>query len=69
MLKKLLLSKKIVVSFVSLVVAILAANGVVVPEGMEGQIAALVIALAGLFNIGQGLADGLSNGATSAGKE
>lgn len=67
--KKVLLSKKVIVSLVGLVLSILVAVGVPVPQGMENSIIMAITALVGSFNIGQGLADGLSKGRTSAGRD
>ena len=67
--KRIFLSKKVIVSIVALILSILVASGVPVPAGMEDLIIKAIIALAASFNIGQGLADGLSKGRTSAGRD
>jgi len=66
--KKIVASKKFWVSLVGLIIAILAANGIIVPPGTEAIALKIIAAVVGSFNIGQGIADGLSKGATSAGK-
>ena len=63
--KNLLLSKKVLVSLIGVVVAILVSVGLVDPAKQDAVITAIVV-LVGSFNIGQGIADGLSKGATSA---
>jgi len=63
--KKLLLSKKVLVSLVGVLVAILVSAGLVDPAQQDAVITAIVVLVAS-FNIGQGIADGLSKGATSA---
>ena len=67
--KKVLLSKKVIVSLVGLILSILVATGVPVPPGSEELLLKVIATIIGAFNIGQGLADGLSKGRTSAGKD
>ena len=64
--KKIFLSKKVIVSLVGLALAVLTAMGVGVPEGMEEVLLKTILGIVGAFNIGQGIADGISKGATSA---
>jgi len=64
--KSIFSSKKVWVSLVGLVVAVLTAAGITVPPGLESAVLTVIAAIVGAFNIGQGLADGLSAGATSA---
>ena len=67
MVKNLLLSKKVLVTLVGLLAAILAQSGIVnlTPEALD-TITTAIIAIVGSFNVGQGIADGLSKGQTSA---
>jgi len=58
-------SKKFWVSFVGLIFAILAANGVAVPEAVRTQVIGLIMAIVSAYNVGQGIADGVSGGKTS----
>jgi hypothetical protein len=58
-------SKKFWVSLAGLVLAILAANGVVIPEDIKSKVIELITVIAAAYNIGQGVADGVSKGATS----
>lgn len=67
--KKILLSKKVLVSLVGLIAGVAVAVGVPLPEGTEELLLAVIGSIVGTFNIGQGLADGLSRGRTSAGRE
>ena len=60
-----LYSKKFWVSLVGLILAILAANGVAVPEEFRTKILELIMAIVAAYNIGQGIADGVSGGKTS----
>lgn len=64
--KKVLLSKKVLVSLVGLIAGVVVAVGVPLPEGTEELLLAVIGSIVGTFNIGQGLADGLSKGRTSA---
>ncbi len=64
--KNILMSKKVIVTFIGFILAILAAAGVGIPDGMEKTVTEVVLAIVASFNIGQGLADGLSKGQTSA---
>ena len=57
------------VSLVAFIVGLLVANGIVVPPGTEVLVLKLIAAIAGAFNLGQGLADGLSKGRTSAARD
>ena len=67
--KKILLSKKVIVSLVGLLMSVGVASGLPVPPGSEGLLLKVIASIVGAFNIGQGLADGLSKGRTSAGKD
>jgi uncharacterized membrane protein (DUF441 family) len=58
-------SKKFWVSLAGLIVAILAAKGVLVDPDMKAKILELVTVIVGSYNAGQGIADGVSRGATS----
>jgi len=58
-------SKKFWVSLAGLILAILAANGVAVPEGVRAQVLALIMVIVGAYDVGQGIADGASGGKTS----
>lgn len=66
-LKKILNSKKVVVSLVGLTVSVALALGFEVPAGTEELLLKVIATIVGAFNVGQGLADGLSKGRTSAG--
>ena len=63
--KSIFLSKKVIVSLVGLVIALAVSAGLIAPEQQDTIITAIV-AIIGSFNIGQGIADGLSKGQTSA---
>jgi len=63
--KNIFLSKKVIVSLVGLVIALAVSAGLIAPEQQDTIITAIV-AIIGSFNIGQGIADGLSKGQTSA---
>ena len=52
-------------SLVGLVIALAVSAGLIAPEQQDTIITAIV-AIIGSFNIGQGIADGLSKGQTSA---
>lgn len=65
--RKIFTSKKVIVSLVGLVIAVLVASGVAVPPGSEAILLKVIAAIVGAFNLGQGLADGFSGGKTSAG--
>lgn len=67
--KRIISSKKVLVSLVGLALAVLTAAGYTVPQGTEDAALKIIGAIVGAFNIGQGMADGLSGGATSAGRE
>lgn len=67
--RKIFTSKKVIVSLVGLVISVLVASGVAVPPGSEVILLKVIAAIVGAFNLGQGLADGLSNGKTSAGSK
>jgi hypothetical protein len=67
--KKIFLSKKVIVSLVGLIMSVLVAAGAPLPAGMESTIIQAIVALIASFNIGQGIADGLSKGRTSAGRD
>jgi len=58
-------SKKFWVSLAGLILAILAANGVAVPEGVRAQVLGLIMVIVGAYDVGQGIADGGSGGRTS----
>jgi hypothetical protein len=58
-------SKKFWVSSVGLIVAVLAANGVALPTGLEDKIVQLIMVIVGGYNIGQGISDAGTKGATS----
>ena len=58
-------SKKFWVSLAGLIIAILAANGVAVPEAVKTQVLEMIMAIVGAYNLGQGIADGVSGGKTS----
>jgi uncharacterized membrane protein len=60
-----LYSKKFWVSLVGLILAILAAYGVIVPADVKASILQLIMAIVGAYNVGQGIADGVSGGRTS----
>lgn len=62
-------SKKVVVSITALILSVLVACGVAVPPGMEPLLLKVIAAIVGAFNVGQGVADGLSKGRTSAGRD
>ena len=49
----------------ALVMAILEALGVPIPPDLNKAILAFIAAIVGTFNVGQGLADGMSGGKTS----
>jgi len=66
--KKLLLSKKVLVSIIGVIVMLLVGAGIIEPDKQDAVITAIVVLITS-FNIGQGLADGLSKGATSASRE
>ena len=68
-LRKIFFSKKVIVSLVGLVMSLLVAFGVPVPPGTEVLLLKVIAAIVGAFNLGQGLADGLSKGRTSAGRD
>ncbi len=59
------LSKKLWVSLVGLILAVLAANGVAIPDQLETQVVELIMAIVASYNVGQGVADGVSKGRTS----
>ena len=65
-LKRIFFSKKVIVSLVGLIMAVLVVVGVDVPLGTEALLLKVIAAIVGSFNVGQGVADGLSKGATSA---
>jgi hypothetical protein len=58
-------SKKFWVSLAGLILAILAANGVLIPADVKANILQLIMAIIGAYNVGQGIADGVSGGRTS----
>ena len=68
-LRKMFYSKKVMVSLVALIASLLAVNGVGVPPGTEALLLKVIAAIVGAFNVGQGLADGLSKGRTSASRD
>lgn len=65
-LKKILYSKKVIVTLIGLFAALLSQVGFDLTPEAQDALLKLIIALVGSFNIGQGLADGLSRGKTSA---
>lgn len=67
--RKILYSKKVIVSLVGLITSLLIVFGVNVPPGTEILLLKVIAAVVGSFNLGQGLADGLSGGRTSAGRD
>ena len=68
-LKRVFVSKKVIISLAGLIASVLVAFGVPVPPGTEALLLKVIAAIVGAFNIGQGLADGLSKGRTSAGRD
>lgn len=58
-------SKKFWVSLAGLILAILAAKGVLVDPDMKAKILELIMVIVGSYNGGQGIADGVSRGMTS----
>ena len=63
------MSKKVMVSLVGLVVAILSTVGLDLPPAQQEILLYVITAITGSFNIGQGIADGLSKGVTSSTKK
>lgn len=58
-------SKKFWVSLAGLILAILAANGVAVPEAVRANVLELIMVIVGAYDVGQGISDGVSAGKTS----
>jgi hypothetical protein len=58
-------SKKFWVTLAGLIFAILAANGVICPPDIKKEVLELIAILVGAFDVGQGVADGVSGGRTS----
>ncbi len=55
------ISRKLIISLLGLIFAILAANGVIVPEATQDAVANAIIAIVASYNIGQGIADGMKS--------
>ena len=58
-------SKKFWVSLAGLILAILAARGILIPPDVKSAVLDLIMAVVGTFNVAQGFADGVSHGKTS----
>jgi hypothetical protein len=58
-------SKKFWVSLVGLVFAVLAARGVLIPPDVRSNIIELIMVIVSAYDVGQGIADGVSQGKTS----
>lgn len=58
-------SKKFWVSFAGIIFAILASQGWVFSEDVRSSVIELIMVIVAAFNVGQGVADGLSAGKTS----
>lgn len=58
-------SKKFWVSLAGLILAILAANCIAVPQDVKANILELIMVIVGAYDVGQGIADGVSGGKTS----
>jgi ABC-type Na+ efflux pump permease subunit len=67
--KKIVLSKKFIVSIAGLIAAALVGIGVDIPQEQIAGLLAAIAAIVASFNIGQGFADGRSVGRTSAGRD
>lgn len=58
-------SKKFWVSLGGLIFAILAAKGVIIPPDVRSNVLELIMVVVSAYNVGQGVADGVSGGKTS----
>ena len=67
--KKILLSKKFIVSIAGLLASVLLGFGVDIPKDQLVALLSAIAAIVGSFNIGQGVADGMSKGRTSANRD
>ena len=67
--QKIFLSKKVIVSLVGLIVSVLIAAGINLPDDTQKLLIEVILGIISSFNIGQGIADGLSKGRTSAGRD
>lgn len=64
--KRIFLSKKVIVSLIGLIVAIATVAGIDISPVTQALLLKIVATIVASFNVGQGLADGLSKGRTSA---
>lgn len=68
--KRILLSKKVWVSIVGLACALVSTLvGRDIPPEVQANLMAFIGSIIVSFNVGQGLADGISRGRTSAGRD
>ena len=67
--KRILVSKKVWVAFTGLAVAVFSAAGLDIPPDKLAMLYSVIKWIVGTFCGGQGLADGLSKGRTSAGRD
>jgi len=67
--QKIFLSKKVIVSLVGLIVSVIIAAGINLPDDTQKLLIEVILGIISSFNIGQGIADGLSKGRTSAGRD
>jgi hypothetical protein len=58
-------SKKFWVSVVGIICAIIVANGGDIPDNVRSSIIDLIMVIISAYNVGQGIADGVSRGKTS----
>ena len=58
-------SKKFWVSLCGLIFGIMAANGWIVPQDIRSNLIELITIIVSAYNVGQGVADGVSGGKTS----
>lgn len=67
--KKIVTSKKFIVSMAGIIAAALTAAGIGIPEEHIAALLGAIAAIVGTFNVGQGVADAGSKGRTSAGRD
>lgn len=60
------ITKKIIVSVIGLACALLAGYGINIPDELQKALIDAIMVIVGSYNIGQGIADGLSGGKTSS---
>jgi hypothetical protein len=58
-------SKKFWISAIGLFFAVLAARGVLIPPDVRSNIIELIMVIVSAYDVGQGIADGVSRGRTS----